>query len=330
MADVQASNLIDVLKNIVVACEANGLRNLPFVRDGRRAIESRTSDPVSALIKELRDAAEEEEHGNVQQDHYHAELLYKAANVLDALAMPVKAVGWETEAEASLEQQWFHACGRDDVPKDVQELIKQLWKQYCLAAAPNEPELTDAGPTLTDAQVDLARAVYLSKVKEYDRDFERDDKPEGFWLEKYGTKLHATSLGEQWAMRQAITAVLVDIGLVVLDGAKATADGRRHKAIAIAKMLHERMDFNLRVRDLWSDAAKEMAAFILHPSVIGEPVPSKCFVVDYKLEDEPVDTALFYYDTQQPEAEAFCKTVKEKGGAVNIKTRTIGIPAKAL
>ncbi|MCS4088472.1 hypothetical protein [Rhizobium sp. BK176] len=330
MTDAPASNLIDVLKNIVIACEANGLRDLPFVVDGRRAIDSRTSDPISELIKELREAADLEEEAHVEQDHYHAELLYKAANVLDTLAMPAKQVGWETEAEHTMEQQMFHACGRDDVPKDVQKLVGQLWKQYCLAAAPKEPDLTEAGPTLTDAQVDLARAIYLSKVKEYDRDFERDDKPEGFWQEKYGTNLHATSLGEQWAMRQALNAVLADIGLVVADGSKATAEDQRHKAIAIAKMLSERMDFNLRVRDLWSDAAKEMAAFILHPSVIGEPVPLKCFVVDYKLGDEAVDTALFYYDTQQSEAQEFCKAVNEKGGAVNIKTRSIGTPAKAL
>jgi hypothetical protein len=73
-----------------------------------------------------------------------------------------------------------------------------------------------------------------------------------------------------------------------------------------------------------------MAAFILHPSVINEQVPLKCFVVDYKLKDDTVDTALFYYDTQQPEAEAFCKKVKDKGGVVNIKTRSIGTPAKAV
>lgn len=330
MTDAPASNLIDVLKNIVIACEANGLRDLPFVVDGRRAIDRRTSDPISELVKELRDAADEEEDPRVQQDHFHAELLYKAAIVLDTLAVPAKSVGWETEAEAVMEQQMFHACGRSDVPKDVQKLISQLWKQYCLAAAPREPDLTDAGPTLTDAQVDLGRAVYLSKVKEYDRDFERDDKPEGFWQEKYGTKLHATSLGEQWAMRQALNAVLADIGVVVPDGSKVTADDQRHKAIKIAKMLSERMDFNLRVRDLWSDAAKEMAAFILHPGGIGEPVPLKCFVVDYKLGDEAIDTALFYYDTQQPEAEVFCKKVKDKGGVVNIKTRSIGTPAKAV
>jgi hypothetical protein len=285
---------------------------------------------VCELIKELRDAADAEENPRVQQDHSHAELLYKAANVLDTLVIPVKPTGWETEAEWNMEQQMFHACGRDDVPKDVQKLVGQLWKQYCLAAAPKELDLTEAGPTLTDAQVELARAVYLSKVKEYDRDFERDGKPEGFWQEKYGTNLHATSLGEQWAMRQALNVVLADIGVVVPDTSTTTADDQRHKATSIAKMLSERMDFNLRVRDLWSDAAKDMAAFILHPSIIGKSVPLKCFVVDYKVEDEAVDTALFYYDTQQPEAEAFCKKVKDKGGAVNIKTRSIGTPAKAV
>ncbi len=50
----------------------------------------------------------------------------------------------------------------------------------------------------------------------------------------------------------------------------------------------------------------------------------KCFVIDFKYGEEPVDTALFDYDTQQPEAEAFCKRVKERGGAVNIKIRNVG------
>jgi hypothetical protein len=222
MTHALASNLIDVLKNIVIACEANGLRDLPFVVDGRRAIDSRAADPVSELIKELRDAADAEENPRVQQDHSHAELLYKAANVLDTLVMPAEPVGWETEAEWSMEQQMFHACGRADVPNDVQKLVGQLWKQYCLAAAPKEPDLTEAEPTLTDAQVDLARSVYLAKAKECHYEFALRNKTEGFLREKYGTNVYSTSLGEQWAMRQALNAVLADIGVVVPDGSTAT------------------------------------------------------------------------------------------------------------
>lgn len=50
----------------------------------------------------------------------------------------------------------------------------------------------------------------------------------------------------------------------------------------------------------------------------------KCFIIDFKYGEKPVDTALFDWETQQPEAEAFCKRVKEKGGAVNIKIREVG------
>ncbi|MCV9964286.1 hypothetical protein OIU34_20580 [Pararhizobium sp. BT-229] len=323
MASTPASNLIDVLKNIVLACEANGLRDLPFVRDGRRIIDSRSSDPASELIKELRNAAKMEDQPHVQQDHAHADLLRKAADTLEAIGSPTTPVGWETKAEWEMEQQLFHACGRADVPKDVQKLIGQLWKLYCHAAAPKELEIGAQTPDLSDDHIELARAIYLSKVEEYDRDFMRDDKPEGFWQEKYGTNLHATSLGEQWAMRQALNAVLAAIGIVKVDQ-QAAAEGAEHKAVAIAKMLFERMDFNLRINDLWSDAAKEMAVYILSAENNRETAVSKCFIVDYTVDDNAADTKLFDYHTQQPQAEAFCKSVKDRGGAVNIKTREVG------
>ena len=99
MTSAPASNLIDVLKNIVLACEANGLRDLPFVRDGRRIVENRSSDPASKLIKELREAAKLEDQPHVQQDYAHADLLRKAADTLDALGSPATVVGWETKAE---------------------------------------------------------------------------------------------------------------------------------------------------------------------------------------------------------------------------------------
>lgn len=44
------------------------------------------------------------------------------------------AVGWETAAEWELEQAAFAAANRSDIPDDVRSLIKQLWRQYCLAA----------------------------------------------------------------------------------------------------------------------------------------------------------------------------------------------------
>ncbi len=323
MTKASASNLIDVLKNIVLVCEANGLRDLPFVRDGRRIIDNRSSDPASVLVKELRDAAKMEDHPSVMQDHAHADLLRKAADTLEALGSPETAVGWETKAEWEMELQTFHACGRADVPEDVRKLVGQLWKQYCLAAAPKELEIGAQTPDISDDHVELARAIYLSRVQEYDRDFMRDDKPEGFWQEKYGTKLHATSLGEQWAMRQALIAVLAAMGIVKVDQ-QPSAVGAEHKAVAIAKMLFERMDFNLRINDLWSDAAKEMAVYILNAESNREAAVSKCFIVDYTVDDNTMDTKLFDYHSQQPQAEAFCKSVKDRGGAVNIKTRDVG------
>jgi hypothetical protein len=323
MTKASTTNLIDVLKNIVLACEAFGLRDIPYVQDGRRIIDSRSADPASSLIKELRRAADDEDRPNVLQDHSHAELLRKAADTLDAIGSTAASVGWETNAEWELEQEVFHACGRADVPKDVQKLIGKLWKQYCLAAAPKEFEIGAQTPDISDEHVELARLVYTSKLKEYDSDFEREDKPEDFWQEKYGTKLHATSLGEQWAMREAIKALFDGIGLVSVNPT-SISDGEEHKALVIAKLLSDRVDFNLRVKDFWSDSAKDMATFILAQANTPKALVSKCFIIDFTRDDNTVDTKLFDYHTQQVQAETFCKSVKERGGSVNIKTRDVG------
>ena len=467
MNEEAAPKMIDVLKNLVLACESNGLRDLPFVRDARRIIDAPPSSMHADLAKELRDSADEEDNAvGVQQDFYHAELLRKAADALEGdssvgsvdfsvslssrakiisripsddevkdicwqinrkqkadrvdaqlvrdvwaavvylsravqgvtVSPLVEPVGWETPEEWEMETRMFHACGRSDVPKDVQELVAQMWKQYCLAAAPaednkhslaetenerpvdfsrvvpderlfddhapmadGETKMTAAeevlawllvecvgvpddvsytpaqaqeiiseritrsgkvapvdvyrvlkqyheqgmldgdhlsaisrkiaalgassrlekglendssldledhaasgGPMtttiLSDDAVDLARYLYKTKVEEYDRDFHRENKPEGFWAEKYGTNLHSTSLGEQWAMRHALSVVLERAMTVANCN---TVSSSKPKAVAIAKMLFERTDFNLRINDLWSDAAKEMARFIL-------------------------------------------------------------------
>lgn len=53
-----------------------------------------------------------------------------------------------------------------------------------------------------------------------------------------------------------------------IDTNSDTAPQPNVSAVDLAKMIAERMDFNLRTNDLWSDAAKEMARFILGA---GEP-----------------------------------------------------------
>lgn len=138
-----SSTMIDVLKNVVLACEANGLRDLPFVADARRAVEASASCVDAELVKQLRFAADEEDcMPGVQQDFYHSGLLRTAADALEASVM---VVGWETPAEWDMEQRVFHAAGREDVPEDVRALVSLLWKQYCHAAAPKvEDERVDA------------------------------------------------------------------------------------------------------------------------------------------------------------------------------------------
>lgn len=36
-------------------------------------------------------------------------------------------LGWESDDEYEIETEVFHACGRKDVPEDVQDLIRILW-----------------------------------------------------------------------------------------------------------------------------------------------------------------------------------------------------------
>jgi hypothetical protein len=321
-------NFVGVLKNIVLACEANGLRELPFVRDGRHIVDILDYSTSSDLVEELREAASSEtmmEFGGKPPSR--SELLQKAADTLEALSPTATSIGWETAAEREMEQQVFHACGRADVPKDVQNLIAEVWKRYCLVATPEGLDSSMQTPDLTEVQVEIARTTYLAKVKEYDRDFEREDRPEGFWEKKYGTNLHATYLGERWAMKAALSAVLSEIGRLHGGVQHPASEVCDHKAVSIAKRLSERTDFNLRIMDLWSDGAKDMAAYILGSHFLGERVSSKCFVIDYKIDEEPVETKLFDYHTQQPQAEAFCESVKHRGGAVNIKVRDVGSPA---
>lgn len=43
-------------------------------------------------------------------------------------------LGWESDDEYEIETEVFHACGRKDVPEDVQDLIRILWWQYCIHA----------------------------------------------------------------------------------------------------------------------------------------------------------------------------------------------------
>jgi hypothetical protein len=140
MTHASELNVIDVLKNLVLACEANGLRDLPFVQDARRVIDAPPSHVQ--LIKELREAAEDEDNAAGPPSYYHGDMLRYAANALESVtsSAPVRPVGWETAAEYEMERKTFSACNRTDVPKDVQELVAHLWKQYCLAAAPNDPK----------------------------------------------------------------------------------------------------------------------------------------------------------------------------------------------
>lgn len=61
---------------------------------------------------------------------------------------------------------------------------------------------------ISDAIVEIARLTFKSKIMEYDIDFQRPSMTGEPWAKKYGTNLHSTALGEQWAMRSALEEVL--------------------------------------------------------------------------------------------------------------------------
>lgn len=67
---------------------------------------------------------------------------YEPAPAVKPASSPVRegALGWNSPEAWEIEQRAFHAAGRDDVPKDVQELVAILWKQYCIAAEPRVAE----------------------------------------------------------------------------------------------------------------------------------------------------------------------------------------------
>lgn len=131
-----AQSLVDILKNLVLACEANGLGSQPFVEDARNVIKRMPWTLDESVVAKLRDSAARKVENNED-----AALMLMAADALEASA---KAVGWETTEEWEMEIKAFHACGRSDVPEDVQQLVAQLWKQYCEAAAPTDECETSA------------------------------------------------------------------------------------------------------------------------------------------------------------------------------------------
>jgi len=65
MTEKPSPNVIDVLKNILLACEANGLRDLPFVRDARWFIEQ----PSGSGVQLFSEAADEVGERNGPSGH---------------------------------------------------------------------------------------------------------------------------------------------------------------------------------------------------------------------------------------------------------------------
>lgn len=96
-------------------------------------------------------------------------------------------------------------CGEDSANEDdARPLAIAAWNRRALQAVGPEPV-----GQISDEIADAVREAYRRKVAEYDRDF-RDPAMSGEpWKTKYGTNLHSTSLGEQWAMSQALRSALV-------------------------------------------------------------------------------------------------------------------------
>ena len=98
--------------------------------------------------------------------------------------------------------------GTDDFPAvNLAGIIGDLEDLALASTAPAE----SGEPVITDGMIDAIHHVYQMKVMEYDADFRNSMLPEGAWEKKYGTFLHSTSLGEKWAMKQALSIVRAHI-----------------------------------------------------------------------------------------------------------------------
>jgi hypothetical protein len=81
-----------------------------------------------------------------------------------ALATPsTGAVGWDDPKESELEQRAFAAANGKDVPEHIRLLVSDLWKQYCLAAAP------PSSPSERDAALEWKHdAPFITQVSQPD------------------------------------------------------------------------------------------------------------------------------------------------------------------
>lgn len=146
----------------------------------------------------------------------HADEAQRVADALNATSRTSPEPGeWQVEAAARIAfpDAWrarpesagpYFEANRAKEQSRAKETIRAALRA---ASIPTHPERVKNADLLADNVVEAIHSVYLMKVREYDADFQRD-KPDGFWQEKYGTNLHSTGLGEQWALREALRQAL--------------------------------------------------------------------------------------------------------------------------
>lgn len=125
------------------------------------------------------------------------------------------ALGWNSPEEWEIEQRAFHAAGRDDVPKDVQELVAILWKQYCIAAEPSaalSPSTSAAEPVAW-----IANCCHCGRIVDT-----REEKEGG---DKFGCEMS----DGRWTCSPECWDAIVEPGAT--PPAPAAVDGQRVKAL---------------------------------------------------------------------------------------------------
>lgn len=138
---------------------------------------------------------------------------------------------------------------------------------------------------VTEDVIEAVHFVYQLKVREYEADFRREDKPDDFWEKKYGTRLHSTSLGEKWALRTALDQVAA----LSASPSPPKADGPGE--VSVEPLEWSSDDYDDDVRTEW------FAVGLVGQYLVHHRDGDWRLVLDYASGDEMLQTYLGAFDT---------------------------------
>ena len=336
-------NLTDVLKNVLIACEANGLRDLPFVRDARHAVERirdrQAHDALrpcrhcgaKPLVSEnnvpgnwyghiecgnakcdvrpcvgyggtLADASEEiAEWNNLAGTADHPEIVFDWKKVSEREWRATVATGWEAEVIHSLgDGTWsfrVNNSGRSQLAsKDEAVRQAEEWMRVrVIAAVADARRVLDAFALPHASGTGNGEAEIVGYLIEHDharegRDFQWDPLSERDRARGY-RQTALVRRTENHVGNSAHEEFLEAFEDFRAENKRREAELREVdrprdvKAVSLAREISERGDFNLRIRDFWSNAAKDLAAYVLYSrqsavAIPGVDVPSHRELID--------------------------------------------------